>query len=268
MEYWLNEIDNQKEMRKNRTEYLDPKLPDKASDPRQQTAAWIIQHRKIWINMHKINFNTFNSPKYSTFAQTNTNKPRKKSIIQMTLKKFNQKSLPNTMKTKNKNEALFIKQTSRRRSQCYEELDAKTQLLINYARIDAIANSKLDKMLDSSQTKKIVSSFSSFFAKKIKKQGSSSAQQLENKSPIFNNNNESCDLSKLSMILLAQPRKRRHSWPRCKSDNLNTNIYNRELRTFYHKKERRQRQINKSKNNNYPEFELWFDHREEFINIV
>lgn len=267
MEYWLNEIDNQKKMRKqNYSENLDSKLPEKASNPRQQTAAWIVQHRKMWITMHKINLNPSSTPKHTTYAQYNTNKTRK-SIINITLNKFNQKRLPSNLKTKIKNEAIFMKQTSRRKSQCYEDLDAKTQLLINYARIDAITNSKLDKMLDLNKTKKFVSGLTSFFVKKSEKEHSN-ARQRDNKSPIFYNKNESSDLSKLSIIISSHARKRSQSWPRCKSDYPNTSIQNRELRTFYHKMERKQRQINKIKNNNYPEFELWFDHREEFMNIV
>ena len=250
MEYWLNEIDNQKKTHKNKFKDNTPRLPVKISDPHQQTAAWIIEHKKIWANMHKIHLNE------SRFSRQINDSPQKANSSK-------------SSKNKNKSEAFFAKQTSRRRTQCYEELDAKTQLLINYARIDAITNTKLDKMFESKNPKKLFSSFASIFAKTDKtKECPDKREKKQSDDAFLSISNDISRYSKSSLAYSFQSRKRRHSWPRCKSDNLNLNNNNRKLRLYYQEQARKQRQMQIKKQYNHPDYELWFEHREEFVNLV
>lgn len=58
MEFWLKHVDKQKAALK-RSQYnaannVTPVLPDIGTDPKQATAAWILEHRKIWTSMNRV----------------------------------------------------------------------------------------------------------------------------------------------------------------------------------------------------------------------
>lgn len=268
MEYWLRHIDNQKLSKKSRLENANPKLPDKISDSRQQTAAWIIEHKKIWTNTHKVRLKddttrltgfSRQTPNLITNAQSKKIKNEHQSFIQ-TLRNFNLANFGNSNKTSK--EAIFIKKSPRRRSQLFEELDTQHQLVINYARIDAIANSRLNKIIkESNNPKKLVSNVTSLF----KNTNNNDLSNLR-----FEEAYMTCSKNELNeqTQTIRALRKRRHSWPRCKTDNLKLNAYNRNLRYNYHRQEQKQRHIKMLNQLNYPDFELWFEHRDEFINLV
>lgn len=264
MEYWLSQIDNRKKV--NNNEVCNAKLPKKLTDPRQQTAAWIVEHKKIWSNMHRpiVNDSKITKRKNS-IASKNSNAQFNRKKERKPLK------LDSESAKHRKTDALFLKQTTRRRTQCFEELDTHTQLLINYARIDAISNSKLDKLLESKIFKK---SYFPFFNKKKKevftpKNSTRTRHEMVASQNLYNSKNAISELySKSCQIIPSYARKRRHSWPRCKSDNLLLTYYNRELRVFFRKQDKKLKEMNKKKLKIIPDYELYYEHREEFDNLV
>lgn len=179
--------------------------------------------------------------------------------------------------------------TQRRKSQLFEELDAKTQLLINYARVDAIANSKLSKfseLLFSGQALGLMSSTgggataagveshtprlhnkssltnsktrleSSVSNQKINGAAATTNEQVEDTSFTTTNSRHAFDENSLAtrqlmthalFNLLLNNRRRRHSWPRCKLDNLQYHNFNREVRLFCYRN-----QLTGTQQRNYP----------------
>ena len=148
MEFWLNHVDKQKLERKNVYYALfNPTLPEACSDSREATAAWVIEHRKMWTNLHKHDFKSFTiSSPINTKLQKGSNKmPTKldkndKSF--WTRSKFlmdHFKKLNLLKSVNNKNKSNYNK------TQLLQELECQTQLLIDYARIDAITHNTFNK---------------------------------------------------------------------------------------------------------------------------
>ena len=156
MEYWLNYVDEQKIARKNREKYMpNPQLPDKVTNPRQATEAWVIEHRKLWQNAQKKRekekANRHDDSKFNYLLKSrikqnlinpNDNFSNQNDNIQDILLKPFRKLID--FKSSRHNNSRFNSRFNHK-TRLFQELDAKTQLLINYARIDAVTNAKFNK---------------------------------------------------------------------------------------------------------------------------
>lgn len=156
MEYWLNYVDEQKLVRKHRETYVhNPQLPVAKQDSKQSTAAWVIEHRKIWQNTQKKRDKEKSKLECSDEKSTKYNyllKSRLKQSLQNPVANINEgrASLLNSFLTpfRRRIRSLNLRksgQKSNNKTKLFQELDAKTQLLINYARIDAITNVRFNK---------------------------------------------------------------------------------------------------------------------------
>jgi hypothetical protein len=137
LEYWLKHVDKQKLEQKNfYYAMFNPTLPEACSDSKQATAAWIIEHRKIWTNMHRQDFKSFTNVTPAFLPAAKLSKPK---VFINRLKKMNPLKSPHVSSVENQ-------RSYNKKVQILKDLDCKTQLLIDYARIDAITNSSFNKM--------------------------------------------------------------------------------------------------------------------------
>jgi hypothetical protein len=252
MEFWLNHIDKQKLEQKNYYHTLfNPTLPEACSDSRQATAAWIIEHRKLWINMHKHDLKSFTAsstlkPKVDSSGRilkgNNEKRFFKNSNLITRLKKLNPLKSVN-----NKN------QTKYNKAQLLKDLDCQTQLLIDYARIDAITNKTFNKLnitypttsgitskqntavdINNNNNKKqthVCDNFetnpastscvvNNFVSNTVDDDGDGGCDNFEVKY-IDNDSLMIKENYKLAEKYINSYRRRSHSWPRCKFDNRN-----------------------------------------------
>jgi hypothetical protein len=286
MEFWLKHVDNQKLARKRRFSLsYNAKLPDAVSNPHEATAAWVLQHKKVWTNMKQTprrahnNTNLLFSNNETLFNLANSRKSpmfknyqERGELFTKLLSPFRKNKAESRAK---RNEAMFAKQMSRRKSNQFEDLDYKTQLLINYARIDAINNTKFTSKPTISAIMPgigfnqntlsvpggggggggLLSRQSSSNTKKSKQNGSNSSSRLnvnqaggsegsKQHTPSDNRSRSSID-EEFYIKMITANRRRRHSWPRCKSDHLHMNNFSRELRMLHYRKQLKQSEARK-----------------------
>ncbi len=162
MEYWLNYVDEQKIARKNREKYVpNPQLPDKVTNSRQATEAWVIEHRKLWQNAQKkrekekanrhddskFNYLLKSRIKQNLINQNDNFLNQNENIQDILLRPFRKLI---DLKSSRQNNSRFNSRFNHK-TRLFQELDAKTQLLINYARIDAVTNARFNKFSSSPQ---------------------------------------------------------------------------------------------------------------------
>lgn len=284
MEFWLKHVDNQKLARKRRFSLsYNAKLPDAVSNPHEATAAWVLQHKKVWTNMkqaprraNNTNLLFSNTNNETLFSLANSRKSpmfknyqERGELFTKLLSPFKKNKAESRAK---RNEAMFAKQMSRRKSNQFEDLDYKTQLLINYARIDAINNTKFTSKptisaimpgigFNNQNTLSVpgggglLSRQSSSNTKKSKQNGSNSSSRLnvnqaggsegsKQQTPSDNRSRSSID-EEFYIKMITANRRRRHSWPRCKSDHLHMNNFSRELRMLHYRKQLKQSEARK-----------------------
>ena len=246
MEYWLNHVDRQKLEQKNYYHTMfNPTLPEACSNSKQATAAWIIEHRKIWTNMHKHDFKSFTAS-----TPTHLNRKIKGSKTKQSSGKKNQKgglfrqiNFINNLKqmTLLKGVARVNSNQSRNKAQMLTDLDCKTQLLIDYARIDAITNNTFNKLhlfnnnnaslnTNSSDIKQSSFKTVSIYKNKqydivsdIEMQETKALNDEVNSSSGVDNydslNNKKQKLRLTEKLIKNSFRRRSYSWPKCKYDN-------------------------------------------------
>jgi hypothetical protein len=165
--YWLNHVENRNKKERD-IENWPQQLPAACADSKQATAAWVVQHRKLWSNLHnrpKIRQHQQQQQQQATANSTDGNQasdvvinshPRlfkmnvKQSaqnvaLLNRIMKPFRggrRNNVPQLNASK-KNSKLHFHQKNftaykNQPNRLVEELDTSTQLLINYARIDAI----------------------------------------------------------------------------------------------------------------------------------
>ena len=173
MAYWLNRVEN-KNKKNLDVENRPQQLPITCSDSNEATAAWVIAHRKIWNNAHHklkhkpqinpqlIAVNRACIKQLAKKQRRNSNSPRRNrkskahifstektdsnngqqqapaSFVDSLLTPFRSRKLSGNKKKANYHSHLNFSSSNRHSNRLFEELDTNTQLLINYARIDAI----------------------------------------------------------------------------------------------------------------------------------
>ncbi|CAF0705790.1 unnamed protein product [Brachionus calyciflorus] len=219
LEYWLQQVDKQKLAQSKQYFMSNPKLPEIVSDSKQSTAAWVHEHQKVWRNSKRTNYLNRN------FEINNLEKLPKKFNVPINesseMNFFGKIPFLNRKKNNvSKNEKFLMRQSTRRKSAYYEELDANTQLLINYARVDA-NDSKFE----------VVNSlgFNKFKRKSPSETANKHNQQILDET--------STDYNKMMTNAYFINRRRRHSWPRCKADYSFYNSINKDLRKNFRLKE-------------------------------
>ena len=255
MEFWLNHIDRQKLEQKNYYHTLfNPTLPEATADSKQATAAWIIEHRKLWTNMHKHDFKSF------TISSTSNSKIKVdasgrivKENVNNERRYFKNSNLLNRLKKLNPLKSVNNKnQTKYNKAQLLKDLDCQTQLLIDYARIDAITNKTFNKLNSTNATTSGITSKQAVDINNKKRiQADSYHTNYNNLASTscaaVNNNivsstgdnsldggggdveeqlidNDSLKMAqnyKLTEKFINSYRRRSNSWPRCKYDNRN-----------------------------------------------
>jgi hypothetical protein len=255
LEYWLKHIDKQKALKNQQNSIqLEPQLPETTTDRKQATAAWVIQHRKLWNAMTKLRNNAFffgntdGGPKsakkeYSNknaneTTRTNINSPNdsnRNQLFRIVRNPFRRSQTNNSRDFNSK-----AKKANRKKSQLFEELDAQTQLLINYARVDAITNVKFKKLFQNANQARKRSKLNSraSLALTIPIESLLSSDIFGGKLSVGRHSIEQVHSLLVSMRQLSA--KRRFTWPRCKSDNLRLTGTNRVLRSYYFKQQKRQ----------------------------
>lgn len=212
MDYWLEQVDKQK-LAQSKNNYLLPKLPDAVTDSRQATEAWIFEHQKIWRNLKKTRNNplawpnrNYYLPVYERLTPTINLESKFHKPLLDRFKFFKRKS----EQTKKQ---LVIKTPIRKKSAAHIELDENTQLLINYARIDA-KDLKIGRTLLPMREKN-------------KRDG------FKTKTKIDESSNDTNKMHSILIKMFLNNRRRRHSWPRCKADYTFFNSLNKDLRHKY-----------------------------------
>lgn len=233
MEYWLQHVDRQKLAQKNQQHYVfnNPKLPEQSTDPKQATAAWILEHRQIWAHMKRSKNNAFlinqrnnefvGLENMMTISFNNFNENRKNLTSQQT-----NQAIVGRILTKFKSRKGFFafkqNEESRKTHLLYEGLDAKAQLLINYPRFEATSANVKSKTLNGQHHDEI----SLTHSKSIHEQENTALCDQANST-------QTMQMFLINMFLLN--RKRRHSWPRCKLDYVQFQNYSKDIRMYYFK---------------------------------
>jgi len=161
LEFWLDHIDQQKQKRERYYyEKFNPTLPEAFTTSKENTAAWIIEHRKVW----QYHYNNANKNKYLS-APTNQQQYRINRATKVTRLQHGDTTPPTgtanfVMRSINTINTLLGRRAKSKRpvkrfncassKMVRDDMDAKTQLLISYARIDAISNTKFSKLASKS----------------------------------------------------------------------------------------------------------------------
>lgn len=212
LDYWLQQVDKQK-LAQSKSNYVLPKLPDAVTDSRQATEAWIFEHQKIWRNLKKTRNNPLAWPNRNYYLPiyerlTPTMNPEN-NLHKPLLDRFNIFK----RKSERTKRQLAIKTPNRKKSAAHIDLDENTQLLINYARIDA-KDSKAGRIL-------------------LPLRDKSKADYSKTKTKIEEASNDNAKMHSILTRMFLNSRRRRHSWPRCKADYSYFNCLNKELRQKY-----------------------------------
>jgi hypothetical protein len=252
LEYWLKHIDKQKALKNQQNSIqLEPQLPETATDRKQATAAWVLEHRKLWNAMTKLRNNAFFFGNADGGSKSAKKEYVGKNVNETTRTNMNNPNDTNRYKlfriihnpfrrsqTNNK-----TKKANRKKSQLFEELDAQTQLLINYARVDAISNVKFKKIFHHANEARKRSKLNSkaSLALSIPIESLLSTNIFGGKLSVGRHSIEQIHSLLVSMRQLSA--KRRYTWPRCKSDNLRLTGTNRVIRSYYFKHQKRQKNL-------------------------
>jgi hypothetical protein len=158
--YWLNHVENRNKKDRD-VESWPQQLPAACADSKQATAAWVVQHRKLWSNLHarpKIRQHhhaqseavetpadvVINSHHPRLFKMNVKQSAQNVAIINRLMKPFRARGRRAVELTASKSSKLHFHHKNiaavykNHPNRLVEELDTSTQLLINYARIDAI----------------------------------------------------------------------------------------------------------------------------------